>query len=583
VSGRARLAILRYKAEGDGIKLSMRNFHQTRRHSSAKEGSSHERSVLAVRFATTVPLALVMASVVGIRARMIVASLRLVAWFLLALTVSIQPAGASELLPLGRFHEYVYYTDVWGYAAPDGTELAIIGTSTGFSFIDVTNPREPRERAFIPSGTTAASDIKTYGNHAFLVNDQARTVQVVSLADPRHPVEIGAPLRIAGCHNSYIDVETGMLYSVRPGQDLQVLDVRDPTHLVQVGSYPYRFHDLHVRDGRAYGLDPEGHSLVILDVSRLPEVSLVERVPFLVWYAHSGWLTEDGRYFFATDESAGGSIHVFDLEGPEVVEVASWKDPTEPDAILHNVHIQGDIAYVSWYTSGVYALDVRDPAKPAQLSRYDTFAGSNPGLTGCFGVYPHLPSGNILASDMSNGLWIFEPRLSEADITLVFEEAGTGKPISGASVYFPFLSEAYPSDQLGRFPLTLPQGIYPFRVSHPDYFPIEGEVEARWLEVSTRTFPMRAQPEGGVLPEPSPTYGPTQLRFQAPEGTAAVEIYDAAGRSVERFTTESGPAGVRVASWDGMGPDGRLVPAGIYFVRIDFGETSRRGRIHVIR
>src|SRR5690606_34136094 len=239
-------------------------------------------------------------------------------WRILALAAAASPmstAHASELLPLGRFHEYVYYTDVWGYAAPDGTELAIIGTSTGFSIIDVTRPQEPREVAFIATASTAASDIKTYRDHAFLVNDQSRTVQVVSLADPHHPVEIGAPVRIAGCHNAYIDAQTGMLYSVRPGQDLQVLDVRDPAHLVTVGSYPYRFHDLHVRDGRAYGLDPDGQSLVILDVSRLPEVTLVKRVPFPVGYAHSGWLTEDGRYFFATNENAGGSVHVFELGG----------------------------------------------------------------------------------------------------------------------------------------------------------------------------------------------------------------------------------------------------------------------------
>src|SRR5690606_19005260 len=111
----------------------------------------------------------------------------------------------------------------------------------------------------------------------------------------------------------------------------------------------------------------------ILDVSRLPEVTLVKRVPFPVGYAHSGWLTEDGRYFFATNENAGGSVHVFELGGPEeAVEVTRWNDPLEPAAIVHNVHILGDVAYVSWYTSGVYALDIRDPAQPAFLSRYDT-------------------------------------------------------------------------------------------------------------------------------------------------------------------------------------------------------------------
>lgn len=508
-------------------------------------------------------------------------------WARLALALmalSSPSARANELVPLGNLQGYTYYTDIWGYAAPDGTELALIGTGLGFSVIDVTNPSTPTEVAFFPTPATGASEIETYGEHAFLVNDQARTIQVISLVDPLHPVEVGGPIRIEGCHTACIDQEAGKLYSVRPGRDMQVLDIRDPANTVLVGSYPYRFHDLHVHAGRAYGLDPENHSLVILDVSGLPDVQLVKRVPFLVGYAHSGWLTEDGRYFIAADETVGGNLYVFELGGPEVaVEVAQFSNPFDPDAILHNIHIRGDIAYVSWYTSGVFALDVRDPTRPTLLARYDTFPGSSLGLNGNWGIYPDLPSGNILASDMSTGLWILEPRFTEADITLVLEEAGTGKPIRGASVYFPFLSESYPTDYSGRFPILLPDGTYPFQVAHPDYFPIEGELNVQWLEVSTRTFSMKLVPGGGVLAEPSPTRGATKLRFEAPAGLTEVDVFDSSGRAVRTIVSESTAPGLQEVGWDGRDLHGRLVPCGLYLFRVESGSTSRRGRVQVIR
>ena len=54
--------------------------------------------------------------------------------------------------------------------------------------------------------------------------------------------------------------------------------------------------------------------------------------------------------------------------------------------------------------------DISHPNNPIEVGHYDTYPqGSGNGFYGCWGVYPYLPSGNILASDMQNGLFVLGP------------------------------------------------------------------------------------------------------------------------------------------------------------------------------
>ena len=72
------------------------------------------------------------------------------------LVLAVLPAAAQDswnVELLGKFGERgagrTSYKDVWGYVAPDGTELAILGTTSGISIVDVTVPETPVEVAFI--------------------------------------------------------------------------------------------------------------------------------------------------------------------------------------------------------------------------------------------------------------------------------------------------------------------------------------------------------------------------------------------------------------------------------------------------
>ena len=53
--------------------------------------------------------------------------------------------------------------DIWGYA-DGGNEYALVGTVTGFSVVDISNPSEPTELFFIDGSSSTWRDVKTWEN-----------------------------------------------------------------------------------------------------------------------------------------------------------------------------------------------------------------------------------------------------------------------------------------------------------------------------------------------------------------------------------------------------------------------------------
>ena len=112
--------------------------------------------------------------------------------------------GECELLapeivmcPLGEKNYSQDLSDIWGYSAPDGTELAIVGTYSGVSFVDVsTDPTNPTEVGFIAGPGSQWRDMKTWSHYAYLVTEGGGGVQIVDLEDPMNP-------QLAATHTSF--------------------------------------------------------------------------------------------------------------------------------------------------------------------------------------------------------------------------------------------------------------------------------------------------------------------------------------------------------------------------------------------
>ena len=65
--------------------------------------------------------------------------------------------------------------DSWGWTDPQsGKEYAVVALDNGTSFVDISNPTNPKYLARLDSqtGSSLWRDVKVYKNHAFIVSDQ---------------------------------------------------------------------------------------------------------------------------------------------------------------------------------------------------------------------------------------------------------------------------------------------------------------------------------------------------------------------------------------------------------------------------
>jgi choice-of-anchor B domain-containing protein len=317
------------------------------------------------------------------------------------------------------------YNEIWGYADCDGSEYAIMGSARFIHFFDITDPGAIREVGRFPGTVNSIwRDFKTYGHYAYAVADQGTDgLMVFDLSSlPDSVVLVNQMTDVfQRAHNLYIDHAYGRLYlagaNTRTNGTI-ILDLAAdpiaPPVLADVSLPGGYIHDIHVRDNIGY-CSHGFNGLYIYDLAQpedLVTLGIYDTYPEQ-GYNHSSWLTEDGTKLVFADETHGRSLKLADVSNPaEVTLLSLFKSqllgPDFPNSIVHNPFVRGDYAFLSYYHDGVQVYDLSDPLNVERAAYYDTYpqAENYNGFNGCWGVYPFLPSGNIIASDMTNGLFV---------------------------------------------------------------------------------------------------------------------------------------------------------------------------------
>jgi len=323
------------------------------------------------------------------------------------------------------------YNEVWGVAVND-SEVGIIGSTMGAHFIDVTDPTNPTEIELIEGmavGTNLVHrDYHDYNGYLFAVADEGGSsgLEIIDLSGIPNSVErIYADNEfIRTSHNIFIDEDNARLYSIAgvrgngSNYAVLILDISEPTNPQFLAQYSNSqmtvggTHDLYVKDNIAYinGGD-SGLRIVDFTDATAPVVmgSLTEYPQS--GYNHAGWLNEEGRYYYMLDETQGTDIKALDVCDAEDIQVVKTFDAEAPatTSIPHNAIVHCNRLYVSYYYEGLQIYDIDDPANPERIYEYDTYPGADEDFfAGAWGVYPLLPSGNILVSDLQTGLYVFE-------------------------------------------------------------------------------------------------------------------------------------------------------------------------------
>ncbi len=347
-------------------------------------------------------------------------------------------AQNENITLLGQRDAYSFHSGVWGFSHANGTELAIIGTQNGASFVDVTNPAAPVEVAFITGPSSTWREIRCWNNYAYISTEGGGGLNVVDLTNPLAPVRRpDYTASFSSCHSLHLDEQTGILWCNGTNNGLVGLNLANPAAPVEVkrwsGSY---VHDMYSRNGIGYLAEIFDSRFGIVNLAGPAYTfSVYSNTSYPGASTHNMWLTEDSKYLCTTDETTGGHLKIWDVQNPAApFQVGEWIDPDDPDVIIHNVYVKGSYAYASNYRAGLRMWDISNPADPKRIAQYDTYPGGGSGYDGAWGVYPFANSGNIYISDMQTGLYIFQftPNFGLAEGTVT--QTNNGNVLGGVTV-----------------------------------------------------------------------------------------------------------------------------------------------------
>jgi choice-of-anchor B domain-containing protein len=319
--------------------------------------------------------------------------------------------------------------DVWGYVAPDGTEYALVGLYNRLSIVSLADPDNIVEVASVSGANSAWRDMKTYGEHAYVVAEKGQD-GILSVDLSNLPTSVTHQFYntnnlpsgdLKQAHNLFIDEGTGLAYlagaSFASGRvnngGMVIYDVATTPGVpafVAFGPSIYS-HDVFVQNDLMYASEIYAGKLTIYDVSDLQNITTVGSTPTPTTFTHNAWASADDNYVFTTDERGGASTAAYGISDPSDIMLMDEFRPARSlntSTIPHNVHVHNNYLVISHYTDGVEIVDAADPDNLIEVAYYDTWMGGNGGFNGSWGAYPFLPSGLMLASDIDNGLFVFE-------------------------------------------------------------------------------------------------------------------------------------------------------------------------------
>ncbi|MBK7572363.1 MAG: choice-of-anchor B family protein [Bacteroidetes bacterium] len=259
------------------------------------------------------------------------------------------------------------------------------------------------------------------------------------------------------------------------------MDLADPLNPTYAGEYVYPgsssdnyVHDGIVENDTMYESHIYPGFFTVVDVRNKSNPVLLATQQTPTNFTHNTWLSDDHKTLFTTDENSGSYLGAYDISDlGNIRELSRSQTAPGSGAIIHNTHILNDYAITSWYKEGVVITDVDRPENPIEVGHYDTYPqGSGDGFNGCWGVYPFLPSGNIVASDIDNGLFVFTPTyVRGCYLEGIITDSVTNATINGALIEVLATTLTKNSNALGEYKTgTVVSGTYDVRVSKAGYY-----------------------------------------------------------------------------------------------------------------
>jgi choice-of-anchor B domain-containing protein len=316
--------------------------------------------------------------------------------------------------------------DVWGYEDELGNEYALVGARKGTSVVDISTPSNPIEVFWEVGMESTWRDLKTNGDYAYITTEAANGLLIIDLS----PLPASSALSTnyytgtvgqnwESAHNLYID-EFGYAYifgANRGNGGVIILDIfTDPMNPVEVGVFDdWYVHDGFVQNDTMYLAHISDGFFSVVDISDRGNPVLLGTKTTPSNFSHNIWASADGKYVYTTDEVSGGYIGAYDVTDPaNIIELDRVQSSPGAFVIPHNAHVLGNHIVTSYYSDGVVIHDITYPYNMIEVGSYDTYPQQTTSYDGCWGAYPFFTSGLILATDITEGLFILSPTYVQA-------------------------------------------------------------------------------------------------------------------------------------------------------------------------
>jgi choice-of-anchor B domain-containing protein len=390
--------------------------------------------------------------------------------------------------------------NVYGYAA-NGKEYALLGASQGLIIADVTNPDAPTQIVQIPGPNNLWKEIKTYKNFAYIVSEGGQGLQIIDLTNLpnanlnywNYKGDGAIANQLNKVHALHIDLKKGFLYlygtNLFSGSPI-VLNLEpnpyQPTYAGKFTQLGY-VHDGYVDNDTLFsGHIYQGLFAVVNMADKANPVLLASQVTPNA-FTHNTWLTDDRKTLLTTDEVSNSFLASYDVSNLQNIRLLD-KIQSNPgsSSIVHNTHIRGNFAITSWYKDGFTITDISRPANLVQTGNFDTWAAVGSGFDGCWGVYPYLPSGNIIATNINaagsaNTEWFMvTPTYKRAcHLEGIVRNATNLLPLNGVKVEIVGLSPTLfeNTNIAGEYKMgTIKSGHYTLKMSKTGFQSVENEI-----------------------------------------------------------------------------------------------------------
>jgi choice-of-anchor B domain-containing protein len=365
--------------------------------------------------------------------------------FLVAVLFTTTVSAQFNIDFLGQLEYDDQLSNLTGWSDGAGHEYAIVGTEDGTSIVDITDPTDPVEVQFVDGNNSIWREVRTWSHYAYVVTEAGGGLLCIDLSTLPGPVDFNftdGGVGLNSGHTVFCD-ENGYVHVFGSNRGVggdQIfnanIDPMDPPFVGEVEEW--YIHDGFVRGDTLWAGNIYDGWFSVWDISDKSSPELMAQQSTPDNFTHNVWLTDDNNFLYSTDEVTNAVVASYDVSDlTDIKELDQFRANPGTNSIPHNTFVRGDFLVTAYYRDGVVITDATHPDNMIKTGEYDTSPLAGNGFNGAWGAWPYLPSGNIIVSDMEQGLFILGPTYVKACyLDGLVTDAGTGAPLFGAEVSF---------------------------------------------------------------------------------------------------------------------------------------------------